>query len=268
MSTQSHVLRAGPPGPPPPPNFITPHIGPTDPTGIPAYGTQFQVLTSPAGVTPETFLTIAGVGDITGPNPQIAEVETTSHSTGSPVRTFIPSLADPGQVQFKLYWLPGDPTQDPTSPFSLEYLFWNRIVTKFRIVNTDANHRTREAYGFIKQISETYTVAGLCERTVIVRVSGAFVDVAPAVSMTPTSAAPLAAGGPATFSVKTGGSQTSWTPTPDVAWITITTPTGPTVGDATVNYTVALNSTGSPARSGHINIVALGLQFPVSQAAG
>jgi hypothetical protein len=255
--------------PPPPPPQINPLIGPTAPTGIPSYGTQFQVLTSAAGVTPETFITIAGVGDITGPNPQIAEVETTSHSTGTPVRTFIPSLADPGQVQFKLYWQPTDPTQNPSSSYSLEYLFWNRIVTKFRIVNTDPAHRTREAFGFIKQISETYTVAGLCERTVIVRVSGAFQDVTPAISLTPASATGvLAAGGPATFSVATGGNQTSWTATPDAAWITVTAPTGPTTGDQTVNYTVAVNGVGQPARTAHINIVALGLQFTISQVAG
>jgi hypothetical protein len=31
---------------------------------------------------------------------------------------------------------------------------------------------------------------------------------------------------------------------------------------------VAVNATGDPARTGHINIVGLGLQFTVSQVAG
>lgn len=278
MSTHQVTPRPSGPPPIPPPRGsssgggggnITPHVTPADPTGIPAYGTQLQVLTSAPGVTPETFLTIAGVGDITGPAPQIAEVETTSHSTGTPIRTYIPSLIDPNQMSFKLYWQPNDPTQAPGSAYSLEYLFWNRIVTKFRMVNTDANHRTREAYGFIKQISEAYTVAGLCERTVIIRLSGAFTDVASSVYLTPANATLASAAVPSTsFDVNTGGSQTPWTPTTDVAWITISTPTGPTVGDATVTFAVTAQNSGDPARVGHVNITALGLAFMVNQAGG
>ena len=60
----------------------------TDPA-IAAFGTLIQVLSA---ATPETYATIAGVGDITGPNTNVAEVETTSHSTGQPHKTFMPTL--------------------------------------------------------------------------------------------------------------------------------------------------------------------------------
>jgi len=169
-----------------------------------------------------------------------------------------------------MYWHPTDPTQSETSPYGLQYLFQNRIVTKFRIINTDQGHRTRIAYGFVKQLNETYPVAGLCEMATIIRVSGAFTVVPSAISMTPTSASPTAAGGPGTVAVATGGSSTPYTATADVPWITVTAPTGgwPTTGDQSISYTVALNAVGSPLRIGHINIPELGLVFTVTQAAG
>src|SRR5262245_19531705 len=85
-------------------------------TGDPSFGTQIQVLTSAAGVDPETFVTIEGVGDIDGPSMSIAETETTSHSTGVPVRTFIPSLIDPGTLSFPCFFNPSDPTHSLSSP--------------------------------------------------------------------------------------------------------------------------------------------------------
>jgi hypothetical protein len=248
---------------------VTPYAAIPAPSGIAAYGTQIQVLTSAPGVTPETYASIAGVGDITGPATQVAEVETTSHSTGSPHKTFIPSLIDDGNLSFKMYWHPSDPTQSPTSPYGLQYLFQNRIVTKFRIINTDANHQTRIGYGFVKQLNESYPVAGLCEIATVIRVSGPFQVVTSAILLTPTSVTGvLAAGGPATYTVAAGGSVTPWNATPDVPWITVTAPTLPATGDNTVNYTVAVNAVGNPARTGHINMPELGLVFTVSQVAG
>jgi hypothetical protein len=160
-----------------PPDNINPLVVPPPPTAIPAYGTQVQVLTSGAGITPETYVSIAGVGDITGPSAQVAEVDTTSHSTGSPHRTLIPTLIDDGQLSFPMYWQPSDPTQDPASPFSLQALFENRTVTKFQIINTDSKPRKRTLQGFVKQLNETYPVAGLCTLAVIIRITGAPVEV-------------------------------------------------------------------------------------------
>jgi hypothetical protein len=150
---------------------INPLVTPPDPSGLAAYGTQIQVLSST--IAPDVFTTVAGVGDITGPNSQVAEIDTTSHSTGSPHRTCIPSLIDDGQLSFPMFWHPTDPTQDPSSPYSLQALFEARTVTKFRLINTDANAQTREFQGFVKQLSETYPVAGLCTLAVIIRITGA-----------------------------------------------------------------------------------------------
>jgi hypothetical protein len=233
-------------------------------TGIPAYGTLIQVLTD-AG-PPEVYQSIAGITDIAGPNAQMAEIDTTSHSTGVPVRSFIPSLADPGDLTFPCFWNPTDPTQSVNSPYGLEYLFWNRVITKFRLVMPDPTHRTRTFLGFVKQLSETYPVAGVCTRNSAIRITTPMTDVVAAVSLTPPSASPAAAGGPGTIDVKAGGSAVAWTPTSTASWVTITTPTGPTTGDATVDYAVDVYASPTTPRTAFINIVALGLQFTITQA--
>jgi len=255
---------APPSGPPP---GVTTHTTADSITGIPAYGTAIQVLSSSG--TPETYQTISGVGDITGPNTSVAEVETTSHSTGSPHRTFIPTLIDDGELAFPSFWNPADPTQSISSTYGLEYLFQNRLVTKFRLINTDQGHRTRAFRGFVRNLGETYPVQGVCTRNVTIRITSVPTDEASPIAMTPASASPVAAGGPGTFNVTTGGAIAApWTAAADVAWITITSPSTPTSGDGMVNYNVAINAVASPARVGHIMIAALGLSFTVNQAAG
>jgi len=235
-------------------------------TGIPAFGTQIQVLKT---ASPEDWATIAGVGDITGPNTAVAEIETTSHSTGSPHRTFIPTLIDDGELSFPNFWNPLDPTQSIDSTYGLEYLFQNRIVTKFRLINTDQGHRTRTFKGFVKTLGETYPVQGVCTRNVAIRITSVPTQVPSPIAMTPASASPLAAGGPGTFTVATGGAiSAAWMPVSDSAWIHITAPTVPQTSDGSVSYTVDLNPASSPARTGHIMIAALGLTFAINQAAG
>ena len=100
--------------------------------------------------------------------------------------------------EFPIYWQPWDPTQSPTSSYGLEYLFQNRIVTKFRIICTDTNHRTRTMSGFVKQLNETYPVAGLVTKAVILRITSAPTEVTTVISTTPASETPVAAGGAAT----------------------------------------------------------------------
>jgi hypothetical protein len=254
--------RATPAGTPPP-GTPTQFATSGEESGIPAYGTAIQVWTG------TDFATISGVGDITGPNTSIAEVETTSHSTGAPHRTFIPTLIDDGELSFPSFWQPTDPTQSITSTYGLEYLFQNRIITRFRLINTDTAHRTREFKGFVRNLGETYPVQGVVTRNVTIRITSVPTDTASPISLTPTSAAAPAAGTPAgTFDIELGGSSTPYACVPDQGWITVTDPVGTTSGDQTVNYTVAAQAPAAPARTGHIMMAAVGLTFTIDQAAG
>jgi hypothetical protein len=231
--------------------------------GLAAYGTLFQVL-SDLG-PPEAYVTIEGAGDISGPASQMGEAETTSHSTGAPLRSYIPTLADLGDMTFQCFWNPTSPTQAPTSPYGLEALFWARTTTKFRLVTPDVSHRTRTFYGYVKSLSEAYPVQGIMTRDVAVRIQTPLVDTTSPITLTPATAGPALAGGVGTpITLKAGGSVAPWRAAPDVGWITVTSPTVPTVGDGSIAYTVAAGTPGVP-RTGHIFVSGLELVFTVNQ---
>jgi hypothetical protein len=267
-----------PPPPPPaqptkppngPPPTVSPHAAaPDEPiSGFPAYGTLIQVLSSGLGVTPEVYTTIEGVGDITGPTNQCAEVDVTSHSTGVPIKQVIPGLIDVGDISFPCYWNPDDPTQNINSPFGMEYLFFNRITTKFQLINTNPTHRTRQFKGWVKTLTEDAKVTGVMQRTIAIRITTPFIDVPSAISITPQGISAPATGAPSgTFTVQTGGSNTPWNAIASDPWIQITSPTGLQVGDGPVTYTIANNPTTPTTRTGTITITGLGLVFTVNQA--
>ena len=251
----------------PPPLPPTQRAAAADPNegGIPAYGTLIQVL---SGSSPsESFTTIEGVGDITGPSNTMAEVDVTSHSTGVPIKQTIPGLIDLGDIAFPCFWIPGDPTQSPTSPYGLEYLFINRIVTKWQLVAPDPTHYTRQFRGFVKTLGEDYKVAGVMTRNVAVRITTPLTAVASPMTLTPSSNLTVPNAGTTTaqtFQVKAGGSNAPWTATGSDPWITISVPTAPQQGDGSVSYTVAAGTAGT-SRNGSITITGLGLVFNITQ---
>lgn len=139
-------------------------------TALPAFGTLLKV---GDGNSPQTFYTIAGVRDIDGPSASVDEEETTSHSTGSPHRTFAPTLIDDGEISFEILYQPQHPTHSLTSTYGLEFLFQNRIVRAFRITVPDPSLTTREFDGFVKEFGEEYPVDGLILRQVTIRFASA-----------------------------------------------------------------------------------------------
>lgn len=258
MSAPALFTATGVPIPP----SVVPTTQSNDPA-IPAFGTKIQVLSA---ASPEAFTTIAGVGDITGPNTSVAEVETTSHSTGIAHRTFMPTLIDDGDIAFPCFFNPSDPTHSLYSPYGLENLFQNRAVTEFQLINTDPAHRTRKFRGFVKQLGETYPVQGVCTRQTTIRITSVPTDVSAAVTLVPTNnLTETAAGGSSTIAV-TSTDTVGWMATSDVPWITITAPTSSVIGNGSVSYTVAASVAPTPARTGHIQIG--NASFTVTQAAG
>lgn len=236
--------------------------------GIPAYGTLIQVLSDPG--PPEVYTTIEGVGDITGPGNQLAEIDVTSHSTGVPIKQTIPGLIDLGDLAFPCFWNPSDPTQIISSPFGLEYLFFTRTVTKFQLINTDPTRRTRQFRGFVKTLTEDAKVTGVMQRNCAIRIVTPWADVASPIKLTPASlpSAPAAGQPTGTIQVTAGGSHAPWSAVPSAPWITVSTPTAPTVGDASITYAVAAQLPAAPARDGTINVTGLNLVFAIHQVVG
>jgi hypothetical protein len=266
-TTPAAPPRGQTPPPPPPKGPTTKAAAPDAPVGgIPAYGTLIQVLSSGTGAT-EAYTNIEGAGDITGPTNAMAEVDVTSHSTGIPIKQTVPGLIDLGDISFPCFWIPGDPTQAPDSPYGLEFLFFNRIVTKWQLVAPDPTHYTRQFHGFIKGLAEDYKVTGVMTRTVQIRITTPLLQVASSISLSPASNPNVpATGSPTgTIQVKAGGSNAPWMAVPsDSTWITITTPTSQQQGDGTITYAVAANTTGSN-RSGSIYVTGLGLTYSIDQ---
>jgi hypothetical protein len=234
--------------------------------GIPAYGTLIQVLSGGSGAA-EAYTSIEGAGDITGPTNALGEVDVTSHSTGIPIKQTVPGLIDLGDISFPCFWIPGDPTQAPDSPYGLEFLFINRIVTKWQLVAPDPTHYTRQFHGFIKGLAEDWKVTGVMTRTVSIRITTPLLVVPSPVSLSPASLTNVpAAGAPTgTIQVKAGGSNAPWMAVPsDPTWITITTPTSQQQGDGSITYTIAANA-GTGTRTGSIFVTGLGLTFAIDQ---
>lgn len=125
------------------------------------------------GASPETFYTIYGVGDADGPNTSVDEEETTSHSTGTPHKTYIPTLIEDGEIGFPMISKPQHLTQSATSTYGLRYLFNNRIVRNFRTIEPDPSRTAFVFAGFVKDIGKSYPVSGVLRSDVTVRIATA-----------------------------------------------------------------------------------------------
>jgi hypothetical protein len=78
------------------------------PTPIVGIGNSFEFATV---VSPSTFTTLAGVDSITPSGDKVATEKTTTMATSGGVDTFISSTQDPGSIDVKAFFLPGDATQ-------------------------------------------------------------------------------------------------------------------------------------------------------------
>ena len=267
MSTQPQTpMQSGMMPPPGPPPQVNPFTAGTPTGGIPAYGTVVQVRSS---TSPEAFTTIAGMGDLTGPANSMGEVDVTSHSTGVPIKQTIPGLIDLGDLSFPCYWDPADPTQNINSAYGLEYLFFNRIVTKWQLINPNATHRTRQFYGFVKSLAEDSKVAGVMTRNVAIRITSLPTDVASAIAANPNSFTAVAAtGSPTDLStqITAGGLATPWSAIPSDTWLHVTLPTTfPQTGDQSVKIKVDANPNTGVPRTGTVTISGLNLTITVDQ---
>ena len=75
----------------------------TSPIALPAINTQIQIGT---GASPEAYVTVASVNNITGPGMSGQVVDVTSMSTGNPWRQKLVTLLDGGDVSFNAFWQP------------------------------------------------------------------------------------------------------------------------------------------------------------------
>jgi len=77
-----------------------------------AYGTLLTRGASASGTTPNTFEAIAEVKSIKGPSTEVSVLDVTTHSSAASgnFREKVPSLIDPGTIEFELNYVPTDAT--------------------------------------------------------------------------------------------------------------------------------------------------------------
>lgn len=134
-------------------------------TGYSGYGTLLQV--GDSGTPTEAFVTLANVGDISGPEFTADQEETTSHSTPGAYKSYITTLKDGGDVSFDLFFI-GDATQQ-----ALVDIFESRAINNFRIILpfVGANNTLTFA-GNVTSLGLMAPVQGVLTRSVTIKVSG------------------------------------------------------------------------------------------------
>jgi predicted secreted protein len=122
------------------------------------------------GGSPETFNTIANVGDYTPISPSGAVVDVTSHSTGVPWRQKIITLLDAGKVQAKIFYIPTGTTHNVAT--GLLGFLTNRTLKNWKIVWPDSGSTTFAFSGYVTAFQPTAPVAGVVEATLTIEITG------------------------------------------------------------------------------------------------
>lgn len=118
--------------------------------------------------SPETFVTVANVGDIDGPSMTTESVDVTSHSTGQPWRQFFPTLHNPGDCPFPLFWVPND-----VAHTTLLGIWDARTVGDWRIVcPSGAGAKTYNFTAFIQDWKASFKVGDVIRAMVTLKISG------------------------------------------------------------------------------------------------
>ena len=120
--------------------------------------------------SPQTFQVIANVGDITGPGFSAAVVDVTSHSNANPWRSKVTTLLDPGDLSFKLFFIPSSPGTNDGTPFGHSFtsglgaVFQARQLREYSLTFPDAAATKWYLQAYVSKLSQTAAVAGVLEQ--------------------------------------------------------------------------------------------------------
>jgi hypothetical protein len=134
-------------------------------SGISAHGT---LLKKGDGGTPETFATIAEVGDIDGPKLKAIMEDFTTHSSNGYVERK-PTLKDSDQVKFPVHFVSADATHDKTTGLVADWT--NKTLRNFKITFPDASGFSFAAY--VEEIGFKAPVKGKLTADVTLSLTGA-----------------------------------------------------------------------------------------------
>ncbi|MFJ4687053.1 phage tail tube protein [Streptomyces sp. NPDC088789] len=133
--------------------------------GIDAFGTTFKRDSTGAG----TFVAIANVSDISGPERSREAIEVTAHDSPDQYREFAKGLKDGGEVTITLNYDPADPSHT-----SLDADFEEKDLRAYQVVILpgDVDEHTWDFRALITDIGDAFPHDDKMEREVTVKISG------------------------------------------------------------------------------------------------
>src|SRR5690348_13987418 len=142
---------------------------PNYPSGQSGAGTLFQL---PNTLSPETFSTVARIGNIKGPSSTYDRAVTTSGAAvpagGGPVfKTFIPTVIDPGTISFDLFIK----TDNANDRLLLAH-FRNGDILDFNIVEADSLLSVTRGTGFFQKFDMDHPINGAVKAACTFQLTG------------------------------------------------------------------------------------------------
>ena len=123
--------------------------------------------------SPQTFLTVANVGDITGPTLQTDVVDVTSQSTGVPWSQKFPTLLNAGDLSFPCFFVPNSTsTGSELGHEELLYAFVNRVQHDWQLVFPDVGATTWSFQGWVTKFNMKAPVKGVLTADVMITLTG------------------------------------------------------------------------------------------------
>lgn len=126
------------------------------------YGSVLVVATTTGGTTD-----IGQVRNISGPGATFDDVDTTCLDSSSNFRTFVPGLADPGEVTFEVVY---DSTSESHS--RLAHYHKERISVNYTIYHGSSTNEADTFSAYVKGLSREIPMDNLITAEVTLKVSG------------------------------------------------------------------------------------------------
>ena len=139
---------------------------------IASHGTLLQI---GDGGTPESFTTIAEVGDIDLPDMGNEFEDVTVHTTSGRSRAYKAILLKDKTIEAEINFLPGDATHDGST--GLKSLADSGEANNFQVILTDDDSTTYRFSAFVETFQPHAPVSGILKADLALRVDGEFEDV-------------------------------------------------------------------------------------------
>ncbi len=139
---------------------------------IAAYGSLFKRGASDSGTTPQTYVTVGEVKNMSGPGREVSTLDVTTHSSAAqgPYREFIPSLIDAGEIEIEMNYVPTDSTHQ-----GLQADLLNRTKRDFRITtapNAAGASQNIDFVGYVTGMPHEFPTDEVMSASVKIKISG------------------------------------------------------------------------------------------------